>query len=255
MTTSKQQAQVLLDLHHQDSPVILPTVWDVWSADVCVSMGFAALTIGSHPVAEAFGHQDGESLELDDVLKVVERITAVVDVPVSVDLESGYDTPAEELVHKTLEAGAVGVNIEDTVHSLGAMRSPEEHGDYIAQLRAAADATGTHLVINGRTDAFTTDENPETQLEDALKRLHLLESAGADVLYPVKVPSRDFLVRILESVKTPVNVTAHPVKGAIPEGLDLQEISRLGVKRVSFGPLLQASLADSAREILQPWTP
>jgi len=255
MTTSKERAQLLLNLHHQDKPVILPTVWDVWSAESCVANGFSALTIGSHPVADSLGHADGEAMELSDVLAVVQRITDVVDVPVSVDLESGYDTPAEELVQRTLEAGAVGINIEDTVHSLGEMRSPEEHGDYIAAIRAAADATDTHLVINGRTDAFTTDEDPEAQLENALTRLRLLEAAGADSLYPVKVPSRAILERILGAVNTPLNVTAHPVNGAVPEGLSLQEITQLGVKRVSFGPLLQRSLTDSMAEILKPWTP
>ncbi|MBE1523367.1 isocitrate lyase/PEP mutase family protein [Nesterenkonia lutea] len=255
MTTSEELAQRLLDLHHRPNPVILPTVWDVWSAEACASLGFKALTIGSHPVADSLGEADGEAMNLEDVLGVVRRITAVLDIPVSVDLESGYDTPAGELVRRTLDAGAVGINIEDTVHSMDSMRSPQEHADYISQLRAAADAIGTHLVINGRTDAFTTDEQPETQLEDALTRMRLLEEAGADVLYPVKVPSLDYLERILREVKTPVNVTAHPVNGAVPDGLSLQEVSRLGVKRVSFGPLLQRSLTDAMGEILRPWTP
>ncbi|MCH8560171.1 isocitrate lyase/phosphoenolpyruvate mutase family protein [Nesterenkonia sp. LB17] len=255
MTTSAQHAQRLLELHHQATPVILPTVWDAWSAETCASLGFSALTIGSHPVADSLGEADGEAMELSDVLNVVRRITDVVDIPVSVDLESGYDTPAEELVHRTLEAGAAGINIEDTVHSMDEMRSPEEHAAYIAAIRAAADAAGTHLVINGRTDAFTTDEDPEAQLKDALHRMRLLEQAGADSLYPVKVPSRDFLERILAAVNTPLNVTAHPVNGAIPEGLSLEELSKLGVKRVSFGPLLQRSLTEAMGEILQPWTP
>lgn len=255
MTSIEQHAQRLLDLHHQATPVILPTVWDAWSAETCASLGFSALTIGSHPVADSLGEADGEAMELAEVLRVVRRITDVVDIPVSVDLESGYDTPAEELVHRTLEAGAAGINIEDTVHSMDEMRSPEEHAGYIAAIRAAADATGTHLVINGRTDAFTTDAEPEAQLKDALHRLRLLEQAGADSLYPVKVPSRDYLERILAAVKTPVNVTAHPVNGAIPGGLSIAELTTLGVKRVSFGPLLQRSLTDAMNEILQPWTP
>lgn len=255
MTTSAQHAQRLLELHHQATPVILPTVWDAWSAETCASLGFSALTIGSHPVADSLGQADGEAMELGEVLAVVRRITDVVEIPVSVDLESGYDTPAEELVHRTLEAGAVGINIEDTVHSMDEMRSAEEHAAYIAAIRAAADATDTHLVINGRTDAFTTDADPEAQLKDALHRLRLLEQAGADSLYPVKVPTRGHLEKILSAVSTPLNVTAHPVNGAVPEGLSLQEVSAMGVKRISFGPLLQRSLTDAMHEILQPWTP
>lgn len=235
--------------------MILPTVWDAWSAEVCAGLGFSALTIGSHPVADSLGEADGEAMDLAEVLAVVRRITDVIDIPVSVDLESGYDTPAEELVHRTLEAGAVGINIEDTVHSMDEMRSAQEHAAYIAAIRAAADSAGTHLVINGRTDAFTTDADPQGQLKDALHRLQLLEQAGADSLYPVKVPSRDYLEQILAAVKTPLNVTAHPVKGAIPDALSLQELTSLGVKRVSFGPLLQLSLTDAMGDILRPWTP
>lgn len=69
------------------------------------------------------------------------------------DLEAGYATPPAELVDRLLEAGAVGLNVEDTVHSEGGrLRSPAEHADYIGGLRQAADAAGIDVVINARTD-------------------------------------------------------------------------------------------------------
>lgn len=248
-----QKARLLLDLHHRSAPLVVPTVWDVWSARLAEDAGFDGLTVGSHPVADSLGYSDGENTPVDLYFQVIRRITAAVSVPVSVDVESGLGLQPAELVQQVLEAGAVGVNIEDTVHSDDRYRSPEEHAAYIGAVRAAAEAQDVHLVINGRTDAFTKDGDDETTLADALARLRLLEDAGADSLYPVLIPSTEALQRILEEVSTPVNVTAHPRTGVIPGSMSIADAARAGVSRISFGPLLQAALADTARELLGDW--
>ncbi|RYE73709.1 MAG: isocitrate lyase/phosphoenolpyruvate mutase family protein, partial [Myxococcales bacterium] len=126
------RATTLLDLHHTGRTLVLPNVWDAWSARAVAEVGFTALSIGSHPLADSRGQGDQEDMSLTDALDGVRRICgAVPDLPVTADLESGYDTPAAELVERMLEAGAVGLNIEDTVHSEERMRSSEEHADYI----------------------------------------------------------------------------------------------------------------------------
>lgn len=253
MTSLSERAESLLALHHRSTPVVLPTVWDAWSAQAAVSAGFEALTVGSHPVANSVGAGDGEDMSLEDALAGIARVTRAVDVPVSADVESGYDTDAAELVDRVLEAGAVGINVEDTVHSEGRLRGAQEHADYIARIRRAADEAGVHLVINGRTDVFKTTEQIPDRLAEAITRLNLLESAGADSLYPVGVPDEATLKALLAAISTPLNVTAHPVNGAIPEGLDLARLTELGVHRVSFGPLLQAALGDHIVEVTKAW--
>lgn len=70
--------------------------------------GFAALTVGSHPVADSIGKPDNEGMTFDDLLTRVAQITAAVDVPVSVDIESGYPQAAPRLIEGLLAAGAVG---------------------------------------------------------------------------------------------------------------------------------------------------
>src|ERR1700730_3689784 len=158
-----QRAVTLLDLHRPGDPVVLPTVWDAWSARLAVDAGFAALTIGSHPVADSIGKPDNEGMSFDDVLSRVEQITAAVDVPVSVDVESGYGLPASRLIDGLLGAGAVGLNIEDTVHSEGKrLRSADEHAELVGALRAAADQAGVHLVINARTDLFLRKDGDDS---------------------------------------------------------------------------------------------
>ena len=92
MTDTATKASQLLALHHAGTPVVLPTVWDAWSARAVVDAGFAALTIGSHPLADSRGQKDNEGMTLDDALDGIRHITGAVDVPVSADVESGYDT-------------------------------------------------------------------------------------------------------------------------------------------------------------------
>ena len=82
----KERAERLLALHQPGNPVVLPTVWDAWSARLAVDAGFAALTVGSHPMADSVGKADQEGMTYDDVITRVKQITAAVDVPVSVDI-------------------------------------------------------------------------------------------------------------------------------------------------------------------------
>ncbi len=123
--------------------MVLPTVWDAWSAKLAVDAGFAALTVGSHPVADSVGKPDNEGMTFDDLLTRVAQITAAVDVPISVDIESGYGLPAGRLIDGLLR-WPLGLNIEDTVHSEGGrLRSAAEHAELVGALRAAADAAGS----------------------------------------------------------------------------------------------------------------
>lgn len=253
MTDLAARASELLRLHHTGSTLVLPTVWDAWSARAVAAAGFPALSIGSHPLALARGQEDHEGMSLEDALDGVRRVTAAVDLPVTADMESGYDTPAAELVERVLDAGAVGLNIEDTVHSEGRLREVQEHADYIGALRAAADEAGVELVINARTDAFMgTVTSFEDPVAEAVRRLAACAQAGARCLYPVRVPDADALRTLLAELDAPLNITAHPLKGA-PSG-SLADLREAGVHRITFGPLLMAAVTDALHELLRPWS-
>ena len=180
----QERAAALLELHQPGNPVVLPTVWDAWSAKLAVDAGFAALTVGSHPVADSIGKPDNEGMTFDDLLARVVQITDAVQVPVSVDIESGYGEAPARLIDGLLGAGAVGLNIEDTVHSEGGrLRSSREHAELVGALRTAADAAGVHVVINARTDLFIRQDGDESDRVDrAIARLTEAANAGADVL-------------------------------------------------------------------------
>ena len=248
-TTPAQRASTLLKLHRPGNPVILPTVWDAWSARLAADAGFAALTVGSHPLADSIGKPDGEGMSFDDVLARVSQITAAVDVPVSVDIESGYGQSAARLIEGLLGVGAVGLNIEDTVHSEGKrLRSATEHAELVGALRSAADAAGVHVVINARTDLFLRKDGDDAdRVQRAVARLIEAADAGADVLYPVGRHDPETLRRLATELPLPVNAIA------LPDQDDPASFGPLGVARISFGPFLQAALTVRAKELLARW--
>jgi 2-methylisocitrate lyase-like PEP mutase family enzyme len=252
-TEVAEQATALLELHQPGNPVILPTVWDAWSARLATDAGFAALTVGSHPLADSIGKPDGEGMAFEDVLARVAQITAAVDVPVSVDIESGYGLPAQRLIDGLLGVGAVGLNIEDTVHAEGKrLRSAAEHAELVGALRSAADAAGVHVVINARTDLFLRQDGLKSGgasdlVELAVARLTEAAAAGADVLYPVGRHDPETLRRLATELPLPINAIA------LPDQDDPATFGPLGVARISFGPFLQFALAARAKELLARW--
>lgn len=247
------RAHQLLELHHSGTTLVLPTVWDAWSARAVVDAGFPALTIGSHPLADSRGQQDHEGMTLLDALDGIRHVTGAVDVPVSADVESGYGAAPAELVERVLEAGAVGINVEDTVHGEGGrLRSPEEHAEYIGGLRQAADGAGIELVVNARTDVFLQPSGTfDDPLAEAVRRLQACEAAGARCVYPVLAPDADAVRTLLSELSGPLNVVAHPVDGSAAGSIE--DLRELGVQRVSFGPLLQKALTEPLQALVAPW--
>lgn len=254
MTDVKALATTFAQAHESGKLLVLPTAWDTWSADLVEKAGFEGLTVGSHPVADATGSSDGENMDFADYLDVVRKITATVNIPVSVDVESGYGLEPAELIERLIEAGAVGANIEDVVHRENdRVRDAQEHADYIAAARQAADAAGVDFVINGRTDAMKLGTAVfEDPLGEAEKRIRLMQEAGARSVYPVALSTDEQVKELVDAVSIPVNVTAHPVKGH--SAGDITALKEIGVRRVTFGPLWQKWLDEVSLEQFKQWT-
>src|SRR5438270_4779914 len=83
-------------LHVPGDPVILYNIWDVGSALAVVAAGAKALATGSHPVADANGWPDGQTVPIDFALANAGRIVNAVEVPLTVDFESAYSTDPEQ---------------------------------------------------------------------------------------------------------------------------------------------------------------
>ena len=115
MTTSAQVAKAgtFRSLHVAGLPLVLFNIWDAGSAKAVASSGARALATGSWSVAVANGFADGEHVPLDFAIDNLARIVKATDLPVTVDLESGYGETAGEVaqtVTLAIEAGAAGCN-------------------------------------------------------------------------------------------------------------------------------------------------
>jgi 2-methylisocitrate lyase-like PEP mutase family enzyme len=247
VTELADQANRLRELHRPGDPVVLPNAWDPPSARRLAATGAAALATSSVAVAEALGYEDGERTPPAEMLAAVGRICAAVELPVTADLEAGYGLAPDELVAGLLEAGAVGLNQEDTDHSTGELADPDVHAERLAAIKEPGRRAGVDVVLNARVDSFlraAPDADPESVLDDAIARGRRYAEAGADCVYPFAARGRAAIRRLVEEVGAPVNIVG------VPGGLGRSELAALGVARVSFGGgLAQRALDAAAHEV------
>jgi 2-methylisocitrate lyase-like PEP mutase family enzyme len=234
------QADQLRGLHVPGSPLLLVNAWDPPSALRLAHDGYPAIATTSAGVAEALGHEDGNVTPPHEMLAAVARIAAVVDVPVTADLEAGYGLEPRALVEGLVAAGAVGLNFEDSDHDGGGMVDAQAQAERLVQIKQSGRELGIDVVLNARVDAFLHDADPAVQLDEAVRRAGLYAEAGADCVYPIAVKDRDAIRRLVEEVGAPVNILA------VPGGLAFAELAELGVARVSFGSGLMHIAMDAA---------
>jgi 2-methylisocitrate lyase-like PEP mutase family enzyme len=247
VTALADRASRLRELHRPGDPVVLPNAWDPPSARRLAATGAAALATTSVGVAETLGYEDGEHTPAAEMLAAVGRIAAAVEVPVTADLEAGYGLAPDDLVAGLLEAGAVGLNQEDTDHASGRLSDPDAHAARLAAIKDAGRRAGVDVVLNARVDSFlraASDADPAAVVDDAVARGRRYAEAGADCVYPIAARGREAIRRLVSESGAPVNIVA------VPGGLGRSELAALGVARVSFGGgLAQTALAAAAAEV------
>lgn len=223
-------ARDLLDLHVPGRPLVLPNIWDADTARLVVEAGFPAVATSSVAVAATLGYSDGEEATAAEMFAAAGRIVAAVDVPVTVDAESGYGLPPSALAELLFDVDAAGCNIEDTDQQERRRREPREQAVFLAKLR---DSVGDGVVINARIDTFLATDSEEAEraaLPDAVERARAYLDAGADCVYPIHVRSAAVLEEFVSAV-APAPVNATYLRG----GPDLGQLAELGVARISLG--------------------
>jgi 2-methylisocitrate lyase-like PEP mutase family enzyme len=238
MPARPQDASAFHALHRDF--LILPNAWDAASARITQDAGAKAVATSSAAVAWAHGYADGHHFPVAKLIAVVEEIARAVSVPITTDAEGGYSDDVRqtaENVAALIDAGAVGVNLEDG-------KQPHElHVKKIEAVREAASRAGVDLFINARTDVFLKKlVPPEEAVAETLRRARAIKSAGASGLFvPAAVKSED-IAAIAEGAGLPVNVMALP---GVPNAAQLKE---LGVKRLSAATSIFNAAMAGARE-------
>jgi 2-methylisocitrate lyase-like PEP mutase family enzyme len=232
-TTQQQKAAALRRLHDRTRILVLPNAWDVASARLFEEAGFPAIATTSAGVAWSLGYPDGEQIGRREMAEAVARIARRVAVPVTADMEAGYGPAAEDVVatvQAVVEAGAVGLNLEDSRQEAAPLIDLDTQVERIRAARAAAAAAGVEVVLNARTDVYLAGVGPEAErFEHAVRRANAYRAAGADCLFIPGVSDTSAIAALVKAVNGPLNVLAVP--GTPP----VAELERLGVARVSIG--------------------
>ncbi len=230
----KAKADKFLALHLHPPILVLPNAWDAGSAVVFESIGFPAIATTSAGVAFSLGFPDGENIGRDVMLARVREIAQAVTVPVTADMEMGYaGSPEEaaETARRVLDAGAVGLNIEDGMQSTPhTLVDTSLQMEKIRAIREAADREGVHLVINGRTDAYLRSVgDPAGRMAMTVERAAAYRKAGADCIFVPGVIDPAIIRTLVQEIGGPVNVLAG--KGSPTTSM----LERLGLARISMG--------------------
>lgn len=236
MANQQELARAFHALHVKSSPVILFNIWDPGSAQAVASQGAKAIATGSHGVANAFGYEDGEKIPLDLALENAARVVKSTDLPVTMDIETGYGVTADEVEQnalKVIQTGIVGMNLEDQNFTTNELRATDEQVDRIAAIRRAAVTSGVDIFINARTDLFkNTDVSTHNDdlVDQALERAQAYADAGASGFFVPLLQDINLISRLCKESPLPVNIIM------LPGMVSSAELATAGVSRISYGP-------------------
>ena len=236
-----------------DDLLVLANCWDAGTARLTARLGARAVATSSAAVAWSHGYPDGDQLPRELLLATTRSIARIIDVPLSVDCEGGYSDDPAELVAAVVDAGAVGINLED------GRGSPELLARKIAGVKAR-----TEVFVNARTDVYLKAlVPPEARVAETIARAAMYRDAGADGIFVPGVLDADEIRTLAAEIRLPLNVLARP---GLPAAAELRA---LGVRRLSAGSdlaqmqwarmtkLVRDFLADGRSEplceVAMPW--
>ena len=255
MKTQAQKAEEFRALHAREGAFVIPNPWDVGTARILAKLGFEALATTSAGYAFSAGVPDNH-VGRERMLAHVAEIAAATDLPVSADLENGFGDDLKtvaETIRRASATGIVGASIEDAYDRPGDQKV-YDIGHATDRIRAAVAAKQDlpfHFMLTARAENYLVGI---PDLADTIRRLQAYQEAGADVLYAPCITTREEITAIVSSVDRPVNF----LMGTQPERFTLEELSAMGVRRVSVGSALSAAALGAflrgAREMRETGT-
>ncbi len=193
-----------LSLLLKEGFLLVPGVFNPFTALLAKKAGFKAIYLSGGALTSSLGIPDIGILTLDEVVDSVKKIKAVVDLPLIVDIDTGFGEPINvyRAVKAIEAAGADAVHIEDQrlPKRCGHLDGKEviEKEEMLKKIKAAIKARKDMLII-ARTDARAVNG-----LEDAIKRANLYVKAGADMIFPEALVSEKEFAEFSRKVSGPL---------------------------------------------------
>lgn len=232
------------ELHHQNIPLLLANVWDAASARAAEQAGYPALGTSSAAIAQMLRYADGEGMSFDELFYIVTRIKSVTVLPLSVDVEAGFGESAKEIagnLKRLSTLGIAGVNLEDS-SVVNGVRQLDDARVFAEKLKAIRVEV-TDMFINVRTDPYLLGH--EQALQETLTRGKMYQQAGADGFFVPCVTAEQDIATLSREVALPLNVMCMP---KLP---DFRTLAKLGVKRISMGNFVHASVQATLEKTLR----
>ncbi|MDJ1468937.1 isocitrate lyase/phosphoenolpyruvate mutase family protein [Cytophagaceae bacterium NT2B1] len=171
-------------------------------------------------------------MPFETLFLIAKRVTELVKIPFSVDLEGGYSRTIDGIIEnitKLHAIGVAGINLEDSIPgTTRQLQSIDEFQKTLSTIANHLNRNNMKVFLNIRTDGFLL--GMETALKETLSRLKCYEEAGANGIFVPCITQSNDISEVVKATTLPVNVMCMPT---LPSFEDLQ---KLGVKRISMGP-------------------
>ena len=238
---------------HRSGCFVIPNPWDIGSARLLAQLGFSALATTSSGFAWSLGRPDNH-VTVDEALAHLRAMSASVELPFNADFEGGFAIQPDDVASNVTAAtstGIAGLSIED---STGDAANPLfEFSLAVERIRAARraiDASGTGVLLTGRSEGFIVGR---PDLKETIRRLTAYAEAGAECLFAPGLRSMADITAVVDAIAPkPVNVLVSS------DFTTVAELAAVGVRRISVGGALArtawGSFLSAAKEIREQGT-
>ncbi|HHT9952149.1 TPA: methylisocitrate lyase [Legionella pneumophila] len=242
------QGKKLREALMKEKPLQVVGTINAYAALQAKRAGFHAIYLSGAGVANAsYGLPDLGITTLNDVLEDVRRIMSAVDLPLLVDIDTGWGGAFSiaRTIKEMIKAGAAAVHIEDQVQAKRCGHRPGkalvEKEEMIDRIKAAVDAkTDPDFVIMARTDALANEG-----LNKALERISAYIEAGADMIFFEGVRKLEEYQALTEQCNVPV--LANITEFGVTPLFTLEELKEVGVSLALY-PLSAFRAMSAAAE-------
>ncbi|MFQ5449325.1 MAG: oxaloacetate decarboxylase [Nitrospinaceae bacterium] len=249
------QRKDLGDLLRQRKHLIMPGAFNAFSAKQIAEAGYDGVYISGAGLSNSLGIPDDGTLSLDDFIYTGTWIAKAVDVPVICDADTGFEDIGET-VQRYIGAGFSGLHIEDQVSPKRCGHLPgkevvakDEMAGRIEQACKIRNRHGPGFFIIARTDARgASNIDGDHQLEESIRRGNLYREAGADMIFPESLKTREEFKRYREEV--PGYLLANMTEFGNTPFIQAREFFDLGYNIVIFPVSLFRYQAGRTRNFL-----
>ncbi len=234
------------DALESERPLQIPGTINAYHAMMAEQVGYKAIYMSGAGVANAsYGLPDLGMTSLNDVLEDARRVTAATDVPLLIDIDTGWGGAFNiaRTVRSMIDAGVAAVHIEDQVGQKRCGHRPNKElvskDEMVDRIKAAVDAkTDPDFVVMARTDALAVEG-----MEPMLERIKAYEAAGADAIFAEAMTELEMYRDVVSAVNIPV--LANLTEFGMTPLYTTRELESVGI-RMALYPLSAFRAANAA---------